>query len=181
MTAETVVRTSCDQKPHRPRVLHALAVRATLREMLAVDSSPSLAAACATTLLRLAEVGAALAAAARAANVATPPIAHDRRWLRTNDAAGATGTAEEAAHARAEVCLPEVRSATGARSDTAAVMLEAIVRVASLSRRCLCIDGETARPRGRGWNDVFFGKMNYKLPFLVSFDGMGRQETFSLS
>lgn len=129
MTAETVVRTSCDQKPHRPRVLHALAVRATLREMLAVDSSPSLAAACATTLLRLAEVGAALAAAARAANVATPPIAHDRRWLRTNDAAGATGTAEEAAHARAVVCLPKVRSATGARSDTAAVMLEAIVRV----------------------------------------------------
>lgn len=129
MTAEMVVRTSCDQKPHRPRVLHALAVRATLREMLAVDSSPSLAAACDMTLLRLAEDGEAPPPPARATIVTTPPDAHDRRWLRANDAAGATGAAEEAAHARAAVCLPRVRSATGARSETAAVMLEAIVHV----------------------------------------------------
>ena len=125
MTAETTVRTSCDQKPHRPRVLHALAVRATLREMFAVLSSPSLAAACATTLLRrLAQVGAAAAAMA----ATPPPSPLDRRWLINRDAAGRTeALLAVAAHddARAAVVCrpPRVRSATGARSETAAVVM----------------------------------------------------------
>jgi hypothetical protein len=146
MTAEMVVSTSCDQNPHRPRVLHAPAVRATLREMFAVDSSPpSLPAASTTTLLRLVEVG----AAARIA-IAAPPNAHDRRWLTTHDDAVGVGAAdEEVAHdARAAVvCLTRVRSATGARSETAAVMLEAIVRVGV---RGGCCAMECAR-RGTEW------------------------------
>ena len=41
MTAETVERTSWLQNPHRPRRLHAFAVRCTFFEMFAVDSSTS--------------------------------------------------------------------------------------------------------------------------------------------
>ena len=48
MTADTVDKMSCPQKPHRPKVLHALAVRCTFLAMLAVLSSESLAWAKAT-------------------------------------------------------------------------------------------------------------------------------------
>ena len=45
MTAETVARMSWPQKPHRPRVRHAFAVRCTFFAMLAVESSGDLSAA----------------------------------------------------------------------------------------------------------------------------------------
>ena len=58
ITAETVERMSCPQKPHRPRVLHACEVLATFLEIPAVESSSlAIALAAAAFLPRTATPG----------------------------------------------------------------------------------------------------------------------------
>ena len=118
ITAETVERMSCPQKPHRPRVLHACEVLATFLEIPAVESSSlAIALAAAAFLPRTATPGvfeeslsasepSPLIAARRARRVADDPEgrdAHAATGMAARDATGARGVA------------------SGARSETAAV------------------------------------------------------------
>ena len=89
ITAETVERMSCPQKPHRPRVLHACEVLATFLEIPAVESSSlAIALAAAAFLPRTATPGvfeeslsasepSPLIAARRARRVADDPEGRD--------------------------------------------------------------------------------------------------------
>ena len=121
ITAETVERMSCPQKPHRPRVLHACEVLATFLEIPAVESSSlAIALAAAAFLPRTAAPGvfqeslsasepSPLIAARRARRIADDPEGRDAHAATgiardgTDDATGARGVA------------------SGARSETAAV------------------------------------------------------------
>ena len=89
ITAETVERMSWPQKPHRPRVRHAFAVRCTFFAMLAVESSGDLSAARVTAGRRERDARAA-AGADRAhcsdAKGAEPACA--ARWVSARAAAG---------------------------------------------------------------------------------------------
>ena len=121
ITAETVERMSCPQKPHRSRVLHACEVLATFLEIPAVESSSlAIALAAAAFLPRTAAPGvfqeslsasepSPLIAARRARRIADDPEGRD--------AHAATGIARD----EADDATGARGVASGARSETAAV------------------------------------------------------------
>ncbi len=117
ITAETVERMSCPQKPHRPRVLHACEVLATFLEIPSVESSSlAIALADAAFLPRTATPG--VFEESLGASEPSPLIAARRARRGADDPEGrdahaATGTARDATGARGV--------ASGARSETAAV------------------------------------------------------------
>ena len=104
MTAETVERMSWPQKPHRPRVRHAFAVRCTFFAMLAVESSGDFSAARVT--------------AGRRERDARPAAGGDR--ARCSDAKGAEPACAArwvSARAAAGTRAREARAPADARTD----------------------------------------------------------------
>ena len=133
ITALTVVRTSCPQNPNRPSFLHASAVRATFFDICAVDSS---AAARVTTPRRrrvvvvVVVVVVVAAAGADGRSATASPLNAAARDARTNlrESDATTNFYASATHGvRRAAREPEARITAGARSDTAAVVRDAIV------------------------------------------------------